>query len=68
MPHIETYIYLTCILFLKVLKMASNIRKEITTIVISKQTRSQLAALGRKADTYDDIIVKLIKHWDASAG
>ena len=35
--------------------------ENITTIQISKQTREMLAEMGKKGDTYDDIIRKLIE-------
>jgi predicted CopG family antitoxin len=36
-------------------------KTEITTIQISKETREKLADIGKKGETYDDIIKKLIK-------
>lgn len=32
-----------------------------TTIKVSKDTRDELKKMGNKGDTYDDIIIKLIK-------
>jgi hypothetical protein len=37
-------------------------RREITTIQISKETRELLRQIGRKSETYDQIIRRLIKH------
>ncbi len=36
-------------------------KREMTTIQISKETREMLKQLGRKGETYDDIIRKLIE-------
>jgi hypothetical protein len=36
-------------------------RREITTIQISKETRELLKQIGRKGETYDQIIRRLIK-------
>ncbi|WXG46490.1 MAG: hypothetical protein WED05_07515 [Candidatus Atabeyarchaeum deiterrae] len=36
-------------------------REDITTIQISKETREILADMGKKGDTYDIIIKKLIE-------
>jgi len=36
-------------------------KKELTTIQISKETREMLKELGRKGETYDDIIRRLIE-------
>ncbi len=36
-------------------------RKELTTIQISKETREILKELGKKGETYDDIIRRLIE-------
>jgi predicted CopG family antitoxin len=35
-------------------------KTEITTIQISKETREKLADIGKKGETYDDVIKKLI--------
>lgn len=35
-----------------------------TNIQVRRETRDALAKLGNKTDTYDDIIVRLIKHYD----
>ena len=34
-----------------------------TTIVLSKDTRDHLKKLGKKGQTYDDLIQELIKKW-----
>lgn len=34
---------------------------EKTTILVTKKTRKQLKALGRKGETYDNIIVRLME-------
>ncbi len=34
---------------------------EKTTILVKKKTREQLKGLGRKGETYDDIIVRLME-------
>ncbi|MDK2383998.1 MAG: hypothetical protein QI199_04200 [Candidatus Korarchaeota archaeon] len=36
-------------------------RRDLTTIQISKETREMLKSLGRKGETYDDIIRRLIE-------
>jgi hypothetical protein len=35
-----------------------------TTIVLDTSTRDKLKAFGGKGDTYEDIILKLIKHYE----
>ena len=34
---------------------------EITTLRVSKSTRDKLAEFGKKNETYDDIILRLLK-------
>ncbi len=41
--------------------MMPKAKREMTTIQISKETREMLKELGRKGETYDDIIRRLIK-------
>lgn len=36
---------------------------EITTVKIAKATRDKLRVLGRKSETYDQIINRLIDFW-----
>lgn len=36
-------------------------RKGVTTIQISPETREKLKELGKKGDTYNDIILNLLK-------
>ncbi len=36
-------------------------RKGVTTIQLSSETREKLKALGKKGETYDDIIRALMK-------
>ena len=36
----------------------------MTTITISKETRDQLATIGTKDSTFDDIIKNLLKEWN----
>ena len=36
-------------------------KTEITTIQISRETREELKELGKKGETYDEIIRKLLK-------
>jgi len=36
-------------------------RREKTTIEVSKQTRDLLKKIGKKGETYDDIIRRLLK-------
>ena len=36
-------------------------KEEITTIQISKEIRDQLKELGKKGETYDEIIRKLLE-------
>jgi len=38
-----------------------NMDEKYTTIRISKEVRDQLKAIGRKGDSYDDVILKLIE-------
>jgi len=35
-----------------------------TTVTISKETRESLASLGKKDDSFDQIILKLIQVWE----
>jgi hypothetical protein len=35
-----------------------------TTVVVDTSTRDKLKAFGGKGDTYEDIILKLIKHYE----
>lgn len=35
--------------------------KDVTTIQVSKHVRDKLKALGKKGETYDEILEKLIK-------
>jgi predicted CopG family antitoxin len=37
-------------------------KTDLTTIQISKETRDELAEMGKKGETYDEIIQKLIQH------
>jgi hypothetical protein len=38
----------------------------ITTIQITEETRDELKECGKKGETYDDIIRKLLKRYSAS--
>lgn len=37
-------------------------KEDITTIQVSKETREELKNLGKKGQTYDEIIQKLVRH------
>jgi len=37
--------------------------KDITTISIKKETREMLKEIGKKGETYDEIIRRLIELW-----
>ena len=37
-----------------------------TTVTISKEIRNQLASLGNKDSTFDEIIQLLLKEWEAT--
>lgn len=39
-----------------------------TTIAVSVKTRDQLAALGRKDDTFDEIIERLLEYYTYKKG
>ena len=39
---------------------------EITTVKVTKKTRQKLAELGRKSETYEDIIERLIEFYNDS--
>ncbi len=43
--------------------MEDEKRKKVTTIQISKELREQLKLLGRKGETYEDIIHRLLDFW-----
>jgi hypothetical protein len=45
----------------EVLNMPS--RDGVTTIQLEKKTRDRLMELGKKGDTYDDVINKLADYW-----
>lgn len=38
----------------------------LATIRISKEARERLKALGRKGETYDDVIMRLIEFYEKS--
>lgn len=38
--------------------------KLLTTIAIKKQTRDKIASIGKKDQTFDQIIVELLKKWN----
>ena len=40
-------------------------RTDVTTIQLSKETRNQLKDLGKKGETYDEIIKRLMKQVSA---
>lgn len=37
------------------------VNSDVTTIQLSKDTRDQLKEIGKKGETYDEIILKLIQ-------
>lgn len=45
---------------MNVLKVV-HINKELTTIPITKGTRDRLKAIGRKGETYDALILRIIE-------
>ena len=38
-------------------------KRDIRTIQLEKTTKNMLVSIGRKNETYDDIVVKLIKNY-----
>lgn len=38
-------------------------KRDITIIQLEKTTKNMLVSIGRKNETYDDIVVKLIKNY-----
>lgn len=38
-------------------------KRDITTIQLEKTTKNMLVSIGRKNETYEDIVVKLIKNY-----
>lgn len=38
-------------------------KRDITTIQLEKTTKNMLVSIGRKNETYDNIVVKLIKNY-----
>lgn len=38
-------------------------KRDITNIQLEKTTKNMLVSIGRKNETYDDIVVKLIKNY-----
>ena len=43
-------------------------KRDITTIQLEKTTKNMLVSIGRKNETYDDIVVKLIKNYQENKG
>jgi hypothetical protein len=41
---------------------------EVTTIKLKKETRERLAEIGRKKETYDDIIRRLLEFYERNSG
>ncbi len=39
---------------------------EVTTVKVTKKTKGRLAELGKKDETYDDIIARLLEFYDNS--
>ncbi len=37
---------------------------EVTTVKVTKRTKGRLAQLGKKDETYDDIIARLLEFYD----
>jgi transcriptional regulator len=37
-----------------------------TTISLEEETRDRLKALGQKGETYDELVNRLIDHWEES--
>jgi hypothetical protein len=53
--------YYSRVLYKEVKKMPS--RKGVTTIQLEKKTRDRLMDLGKKGESYDQIINKLVDFW-----
>lgn len=41
---------------------------EITTLQVSKTTRDRVASIGKKGETYDDILNALVDMWNKYGG
>ena len=41
---------------------------DITTLKVMKKTRDRLAKFGRKSETYDEILTKLMNFWERNHG
>ena len=41
---------------------------DVTTIKITRKTRGRLADVGRKSETYDDVISRLIEFYRKNGG
>jgi len=41
---------------------------EVTTVKVTRKTRDMLAELGKKTETYEDIIQRLIEFYNDSRG
>ena len=41
---------------------------DITTLKVLKKTRDRLVNFGKKAETYDDILTKLMDFWERKHG
>jgi len=53
--------YYSRILYKEVIDMPS--REGVTSIQLEKPTKARLMSLGKKGETYDDIVNKLIDFW-----
>jgi len=47
-------------------KISKSKRTDITTIQITKETKRKLEELGKKNDTYEEIILRLIERYEHS--
>jgi hypothetical protein len=54
------------IILVVIVPMEKNTEKELTTISIKRSTKDRLMEFGKKGDTYDDILNRVMdgyKHW-----
>lgn len=47
--------------------MSNTVTLGKTTIQLEEQTRDRLKSFGRKGESYDDIVIRLMDHYEGKA-
>ena len=47
--------------------MSNNLTLAKTTIQLEEETRDRLKGFGRKGESYDDIVIRLMDHYEGKA-